>query len=281
MERNLRDRIFTVVLGVSAVFAILFLVPQMNFILFSIFVIAICFAGSTEMSKILFGRVVLLAFLAPLLTVIQYIQGLFGFNVHITDTAFVFLLLGVFAVEIRRGESDSFKNSLDRASRSALLIIYPSYMLSFVLRLLALEGVNSYVILMYLLMAFGNDIFAYIFGRMFGKGNRGIIKVSPKKSIAGFVGSFFASIGIAFGFYFLFRKNLPYISVFYRTLLGAGVSISANLGDLIESVFKRSAGIKDSGNLFPGRGGALDSLDSEISSAPVFFLVFSLIMEAM
>ena len=65
-----------------------------------------------------------------------------------------------------------------------------------------------------------------------------------------------------------------------RIILGVGVSITANIGDLIESVFKRSAGVKDSGNIFPGRGGALDSLDSEIASAPIFFLIFSMILEA-
>ena len=98
--------------------------------------------------------------------------------------------------------------------------------------------------------------------------------------LAGFVGSFFSTIALSFGFYALFKDHLPYISPLFRVLLGVAISISANIGDLIESVFKRSAGIKDSGNIFPGRGGALDSIDSEIASAPLFFLIFKLIMEA-
>ena len=98
--------------------------------------------------------------------------------------------------------------------------------------------------------------------------------------MAGYVGSFITTIALAFGSYALFKEHLPHISVAFRILLGAGISITANVGDLIESVFKRSAGVKDSGNIFPGRGGALDSLDSEIASAPVFFIIFSMIMEA-
>ena len=148
------------------------------------------------------------------------------------------------------------------------------------MRLLALEGINNYAIMMYLILAFGNDVFAYIWGRLFGKNNKGVLKVSPKKSVAGYAGSFITTIALAFGSYALFKEHLPHISVAFRILLGAGISITANVGDLIESVFKRSAGVKDSGNIFPGRGGALDSLDSEIASAPVFFIIFSMIMEA-
>ena len=77
---------------------------------------------------------------------------------------------------------------------------------------------------------------------------------------------------------FLKKNHLPEINLAYQIFLGAAISITANIGDLIESVFKRSAGVKDSGNIFPGRGGALDSMDSLISSAPVFFIIFSMIL---
>ena len=194
--------------------------------------------------------------------------------------AFVLLLLFSFSMEIKLGESDDFKASLERAAKNALLILYPGYFLSFILRLLALEGVNSFVLISYIILVFGNDISAYVWGRLFGKNNKGIVKVSPKKSVAGFVGSFFSTIGLSFACFAFFKDHLPQASIAMRILLGIGVSITANIGDLIESVFKRSAGVKDSGNIFPGRGGALDSLDSEIASAPVFFLIFSMILEA-
>lgn len=280
MEKNLRDRIFTVVIGIPAVLALIFFIPQLNYIGFSLLVIAVGAIGSIEMSRLLFGRTVALAYIAPVITVVQYLQGVLGFNQQIPDLVFILLILFAFTIEIKAGEADDFKQSLDRSARNALLVLYPGYFLSFIMRLLALEGINNYAIMMYLILAFGNDVFAYIWGRLFGKNNKGVLKVSPKKSVAGYVGSFITTIALAFGSYALFKEHLPYISVAFRILLGAGISITANVGDLIESVFKRSAGVKDSGNIFPGRGGALDSLDSEIASAPVFFIIFSMIMEA-
>ena len=281
MEKNLRDRLITVFLGVPLVLGMIFFVPQYNFIAFSIFILAMTFVGSLEMSKMLFGKVTPIGYLSFILPMVQYLQGIMNFNSQIPDLVYVALLLLSFMIEIKAGEKDNFKQSLERAGKNALLITYPGYLASFFLKLLAIEGITSYAVMMFLVLAFGNDIFAYVFGRLFGKNNKGVVKVSPNKSLAGFIGSFFSTIALSFGYYALFKDNLPYISIPYRILLGVCVSISANIGDLIESVFKRSAGVKDSGNIFPGRGGALDSMDSEIASAPLFFLIFKLIMEAM
>lgn len=280
MEKNLRDRLITVFIGVPAVLSMIFFVPYYNHILFSALVLAMAVIGSLEMSQMLFGRRTLTAWLAPLVPIVQYLQGVLGLNAQLPDLVFILILLLSFALEIKAGEKDDFKSSIERLSRSAILVIYPSYFLSFIIRLMALEGITSYALIMYLILAFGNDIFAYVWGRLFGKNNKGIFKVSPKKSIAGFVGSLLSTVGLSFACYALFRSHLPEISVPYRILLGLGISITANIGDLIESVFKRSAGVKDSGNIFPGRGGALDSIDSEISSAPIFFILFSMILEA-
>ena len=281
MEKNLRDRLITVFLGVPVVLGMIFFVPQYNFIAFSIFILAMTFVGSLEMSKMLFGKVTPIGYLSFILPMVQYLQGIMNFNSQIPDLVYVALLLLSFMIEIKAGEKDNFKQSLERAGKNALLITYPGYLASFFLKLLAIEGITSYAVMMFLVLAFGNDIFAYVFGRLFGKNNKGVVKVSPNKSLAGFIGSFISTIALSFGYYALFKDNLPYISILYRILLGVGVSISANIGDLIESVFKRSAGVKDSGNIFPGRGGALDSMDSEIASAPLFFLIFKLIMESM
>ena len=280
MEKNLRDRIITVVIGIPAVLAMIFFVPQYNYILFSLLVMAMAVVGSLEMSRMLFGRIVPIALISPIVPVVQYLKGVLDLNAQIPDLAFVIILLLAMSMEIRNGEKDDFKQSIDRISRSAVLVIYPSYFLTFFLRLMELDGVTSYTLITYFILVFGNDTFAYIWGRLFGKNNKGIVKVSPKKSVAGYVGSLISTIGLSFACYAMFRDHLPYISVVYRILLGFAVSITANVGDLIESVFKRSAGVKDSGNVFPGRGGALDCLDSEIASAPVFFIIFSMILEA-
>ena len=225
MERNLRDRLITVILGVPFVLGIIFFVPQYNFIAFSIFVLAVTTIGCFEMSRILFGRIVPIGYIAPLLPVLQYIQGAFGLNSQLTDLVYVLLLLLSFTIEIKAGEKDNFKGSLERAGKSALLVTYPGYFISFFLRFLALENITSYAVMLFLILVFGNDIFAYVWGRLFGKKNNGIVKASPKKSVAGFVGSFLSTIALSFGFYALFKDNLPYISPLYRILLGVAVSI--------------------------------------------------------
>ena len=278
MEKNLRDRLITVGIGIPAVLSMIFFVPHYNYILFSILAMTMGLLGSLEMSKLLFGKHTILSYLAALIPVIQYFQGVFKFNAQIPDLCFVLLILWSFSLEIKFGEKDDFKGSLETSAKNCILVLYPGYFVSFILRFLALDGVTSYAVILYLVLAFGNDVFAYVWGRLFGKNNKGIFKVSPKKSVAGYVGSFFTAIALSIGYCALFKNHLPEINLAYQIFLGAAISITANIGDLIESVFKRSAGVKDSGNIFPGRGGALDSMDSLISSAPVFFIIFSMIL---
>jgi len=66
------------------------------------------------------------------------------------------------------------------------------------------------------------------------------------------------------------------VSLPQALLLGFFTSVSANIGDLIESAYKRAAKVKDSGNIIPGRGGLLDSIDSMLASAPVYWLLLTL-----
>lgn len=277
MKKNLKLRILTCVIGIPAVVGGIFLFQDYNFIFFSIVAIVFAFLGSVEMSKLLFnGKIELLAIIAPTLPLLQYLQGLYNWPEEIMDLLFMIMLLTAFALEIIKGEKDDFRNSIERASKSCLLVIYPSYFITFLIRILSLNGVTAYTIVTFIILVFSNDIFAYIFGMLFGRGNNGILKASPKKSLAGFIGGFLSTIGISIALFAIFENHLPSFSIVKQIILGAAMSISANIGDLIESVFKRSAGVKDSGHVIPGRGGALDSIDSLISGAPIFFIIFSI-----
>jgi phosphatidate cytidylyltransferase len=127
---------------------------------------------------------------------------------------------------------------------------------------------------------------------LFGKNNRGIIPASPNKSAAGFIGGTLGSIIITAGAVLLapafFASRYAYgaasgngivPSLCAAAALGLFTGIAAMLGDLCESAIKRSAGVKDSGNIMLGRGGVLDSIDSIAVSAPVFYLLFSLLFK--
>ena len=100
--------------------------------------------------------------------------------------------------------------------------------------------------------------------------------VSPNKSRIGFLGGFLASPAVVVLFSYLLR-DLVTVSTVRAILFGVVVGAAAILGDLVESALKRSASIKDSGQIIPGRGGLLDSIDSPLFAAPFFYYGFVLV----
>ena len=126
-------------------------------------------------------------------------------------------------------------------------------------------------------MVFFCDSFAWFFGVLFGKNNKGLIKASPNKSIAGFCGGIFGSVLSGVMCWYLWNDlftgtSEKTVNIWVLAGLGFVMSFCSILGDLVESVFKRSADCKDSGSIIPGRGGVLDSIDSIVFTAPVFFM---------
>jgi phosphatidate cytidylyltransferase len=118
-----------------------------------------------------------------------------------------------------------------------------------------------------------NDTFAYLVGKNFGK-NKLFPSVSPKKTIEGFMGGVvFTCIASVLLSKFYIESTILYIWIIIAII----VSFFSTLGDLIQSKFKRVAGVKDSGNIMPGHGGILDRLDSIIFVVP-FINLFYLIL---
>ncbi len=160
-------------------------------------------------------------------------------------------------------------------------ILYPLLMSSLVqLRMLRAGGREPYgafFVLMPIVAAFLTDTGAYFFGMFLGK-HRGVVPVSPKKSVEGFIGGLLSGVGFMtlYGFilnhFFALDANLP-IMAFYG-LVGAIVTM---LGDLSFSLIKRQYGIKDYGSLIPGHGGMLDRFDSMSFAAPTMYLLVTLL----
>ena len=131
---------------------------------------------------------------------------------------------------------------------------------------------NPYIVFSFLSLIWISDSAAYVFGVTFGK--RPLFKtVSPKKSIEGFIGglSFAIMLSIIFSFYL----NLN-ITLLQWIILGLLTGSTGTLGDLVQSQFKREAGVKDSGNLLPGHGGLYDRMDSIIFAAPIIYLTLTI-----
>ena len=135
---------------------------------------------------------------------------------------------------------------------------------------------GEYWVLFAVLMAFVTDAGAYFVGVFFGK-HRGITKVSPNKSIAGFVGGLLtpALFGLLSAVLFPAVFTYSIVEGFFLGLLTAALAV---VGDLIESSFKRSAEVKDSGTIIPGRGGILDSIDSIVMAAPVYVAILTVFL---
>jgi len=135
------------------------------------------------------------------------------------------------------------------------------------------NGYNPKILISILILIWANDTFAYLVGKKIGK-KKLFPSVSPKKTIEGFIGGmFFTIISSVLLSKFYIESNILYIWVIIAII----VSVFSTLGDLIQSKFKRVAGIKDSGKIMPGHGGILDRLDSIIFVIP-FINLFYLIL---
>jgi phosphatidate cytidylyltransferase len=136
-------------------------------------------------------------------------------------------------------------------------------------------GYNPKIIISIFILIWTNDTFAYIVGKSIGK-RKLFEKVSPKKTIEGFVG------GVLFAVLASYIISKYYIEIvesntFIWIITALIVSIFGTIGDLIESKFKRIAGVKDSGRIMPGHGGILDRLDSVIFATPIIFLFYQIL----
>jgi phosphatidate cytidylyltransferase len=179
------------------------------------------------------------------------------------------LFFGIFIRELYKKSPLPFSN----IAYTFLGLVYAVVPFIFFYSLAYIGGqYNMHLALGFFILLWSNDTGAYLFGVKFGK-TRLFERHSPKKSWEGFLGGIFTNLLVA-----------SIIAYFYKDYnlyqwLGMGVLISCfgTLGDLVESMFKRSLNVKDSGNLLPGHGGVLDRFDGLLMAAPVVFVYLYLI----
>jgi phosphatidate cytidylyltransferase len=142
-----------------------------------------------------------------------------------------------------------------------------------------IKDYNPKIIIGLFILIWTNDTFAYLVGKSIGK-HKLLERISPKKTIEGFIGGVVFAIFTGYLISKLYIKASPSFSeksILIWTTIALIVGVFGTIGDLIESKFKRIAGIKDSGKIMPGHGGILDRLDSVIFVAPIVYLFYQIL----
>ncbi len=143
-------------------------------------------------------------------------------------------------------------------------------------------GINDYnpkIIIGLFILIWTNDTFAFFVGKSIGK-HKLFERISPKKTIEGFIGGIVFAVFAGYLISKLYIKPNPDFSntsILIWTIIALIVGVFGTIGDLIESKFKRIAQVKDSGKIMPGHGGILDRLDSVIFVAPIVYLFYQIL----
>ncbi len=183
------------------------------------------------------------------------------------------LSLGIFIIELFRSKENPF-NSIGISFLGILYIAVPFSLLVNIPQINQPENYSPGIVLGFFLIMWSNDTFAYITGMLIGK-NKLYEKISPKKTWEGFFG------GLVFALIVGFALSLKFdnLSLTHWLILAFIIVVTGTLGDLIESMLKRSLGCKDSGKFFPGHGGILDRFDSILISTPFVYLYLMLFLK--
>ncbi len=183
-----------------------------------------------------------------------------------------FLILFVLGLCVRQFVSKTNTTGILTIATTLFGLMYVPWLLNFIQKINFFIGVDGkYFLLYFILITKFSDMGAYAVGSLIGK-HKMIPRISPGKTWEGFGGAILVSTGASLAFVHFFGAHMYGMNSLHAVILGVVLSSTAVIGDLIESLFKREAGVKDSGNLFPGIGGILDLLDSLLFNAPIMYL---------
>jgi len=204
--------------------------------------------------------------------------GTQGSPARVNDFETGFIILFVLGLCVRQLVSKSNTAGITAIATTLLGLMYVPWLLNFIQKINfftfpASTGPDTgkYFLLYFILVTKFSDMGAYSVGSLIGR-HKMIPRISPGKTWEGFAGAIVVSTAASLVFVHFFGSRMAGMNFLHATILGIVLSVTAVIGDLIESLFKREAGAKDSGSLFPGIGGILDLLDSLLFNAPIMYL---------
>jgi phosphatidate cytidylyltransferase len=278
---NVTRRVLVFFLGLPILVASIFAFPAYNRPLFLLIVLAASTLSALELREFFAPDTKEYPGSIPAVAALGALPPLMAIFIVLLDLPFVLLLalytliVGVVLTsQIFRQEPAAFHTINSTVTAHLFIALYPGLLAAHVIFLTDLPQ-SSLLLLLYLLSVYLNDSMAYVSGMLLGRRSRPLVRISPNKTRVGFLGGFLASILVTVVASYAFPSILPG-SPAKAALFGALIGAVTIAGDLAESALKRSAEIKDSGTLIPGRGGLLDSIDSPLFVAPFFFYAYHL-----
>jgi phosphatidate cytidylyltransferase len=198
--------------------------------------------------------------------------GIYNSPSRANDFETGFLILFVLGLCVRQFVSRSNTAGILAISTTLFGLMYVPWLLNFIQKINFFPGVDGrFYVLYFVLVTKFSDTGAYAVGSLIGR-HKMIPRISPGKTWEGFGGAIFLSTVTSLVFAHFFGDKMAGMNWRHAMVLGVLLGLTAVIGDLIESLFKREAGVKDSGGLFPGIGGILDLLDSLLFNAPIMYL---------
>ncbi len=198
--------------------------------------------------------------------------GTSGTPSRVNDFETSFLILFVLGLCLRQFVSRSNTTGILAVSTTLFGLMYVPWLLNFIQKINFFPRVDGhYYLLYFILITKCSDTGAYAVGSLIGR-HKMIPRISPAKTWEGFAGAILLSTLASLLFAQFLGDKMTGMNWKHAIILGVLLSIGAVIGDLIESLFKREAGVKDSGRFFPGIGGILDLLDSLLFNAPIMYL---------
>lgn len=185
--------------------------------------------------------------------------------------AFLLLLLpAMFICELYRRQENP-ASGIGTTIMGVCYVALPLALMCYI-PIIGTEMWSPLVMIAYIFIIWANDVFAYLVGMSVGR-HRLCERLSPKKSWEGFFGGIAGAVGMGILAAYVLEADM-----WAWAGLALVAAVSGVLGDLVESMFKRAAGVKDSGKLIPGHGGVLDRFDAMLLSAPFVFVYMLFVM---
>jgi phosphatidate cytidylyltransferase len=204
--------------------------------------------------------------------------GTQGSPARVNDFETGFIILFVLGLCVRQLASKSNASGITAIATTLFGLMYVPWLLNFVQKISFFPfpagnpvEAGKYFLLYFVLVTKFSDMGAYVVGSLIGR-HKMIPRISPGKTWEGFGGALVVSTAASLVFVRFLGERMAGMNWIHAVVLGVLLSVTAVIGDLIESLFKREAGVKDSGHLFPGIGGILDLLDSLLFNAPIMYL---------